>query len=520
MTYFRYLTLTSWSGAVLGENALTPFSAHRRVQLVAFARRREKSSKGNKTGEVLSRSQRKHGSLEGGRLRNVTPDIKVNYCALLTMICGNYSLLQARNFGVKSSDSPMDGIVLDGKNRHLYFDEATITVYAGQGGDGEAWQSAQPKLVKNFKYRRGRNMKKYIELPAAEPADGGRGGSVYVRVNRNCNSLLCFHEQKIWRAKKGYHGSAAPSATPGRERRRLAPAQHDLFIDVPPGTVVRRKRTGELLGDLTQHGMSVLIAEGGAGGLAARRRYQPRKRSNNLETSDSGPQVSDIDLKVTTATTGEQGEAVTVELLLRVVADIGIVGLPNAGKSSILKALTRASPAIANYPFTTLVPNLGVIKLTESTNDMEERTFAETPENVREEYRPVLADLPGLIKGAHRGRGLGRAFLRHLRRTRALLVVIDGSGKDPVGDYQIIRDELRLYNPEYITRPHILALNKMDIEWAAARLQETIDEIKALDASLVGSAPVAFLSVSAATGAGIEELMKAAQYLMREVMQQ
>ena len=96
-------------------------------------------------------------------------------------------------------------------------------------------------------------MKKYIELPAAEPADGGRGGSVYVRVNKNCNSLLCFHEQKIWRAKKGYHGSAAPSATPGRERRRLAPEQHDLFIDVPPGTVVRRKRTGELLGDLTQH---------------------------------------------------------------------------------------------------------------------------------------------------------------------------------------------------------------------------------------------------------------------------
>ena len=163
--------------------------------------------------------------------------------------------------------------------------------------------------------------------------------------------------------------------------------------------------------------------------MAARRRYQPLKRSDNLETSDIGSQVSDIDLKVTTATTGEQGEAVTVELLLRVVADIGIVGLPNAGKSSILKALTRASPAIANYPFTTLVPNLGVIKLTESTNDMEERTFAETPENVRAGVQTSSRDLPGLIKGAHRGRGLGRAFLRHLRRTRAVLVVIDGSGK-------------------------------------------------------------------------------------------
>ena len=119
-----------------------------------------------------------------------------------------------RDFGVKSSDSQLNGIVLDSKNRHLYFDEATITVYAGQGGDGEAWDSAKPKVVKNFKYRWGRNIKKYVELPAAEPADGGRGGSVYIRVNRTCDSLLCFHEQNVWRAKKGYHGSASPNAAP------------------------------------------------------------------------------------------------------------------------------------------------------------------------------------------------------------------------------------------------------------------------------------------------------------------
>tara|TARA_Y100000746_G_C15460457_1_gene431213 strand:+ start:1326 stop:2603 length:1278 start_codon:yes stop_codon:yes gene_type:complete len=422
-----------------------------------------------------------------------------------------------RDFGVKSSDSQLNGIVLDSKNRHLYFDEATITVYAGQGGDGEAWDSAKPKVVKNFKYRWGRNIKKYVELPAAEPADGGRGGSVYIRVNRTCDSLLCFHEQNVWRAKKGYHGSASPNAAPGRERRRVAPEQHDLFIDVPPGTVVRRKRNGELLGDLTQHGMSVLIAEGGAGGLAARRCNRSQIHSHKVRKTDVGLEVSDIDLQeaTTTSSTGEQGEAVTVELLMRVVADIGIVGLPNAGKSSILKALTRASPTIANYPFTTLMPNLGVIKPQTANHYCRK---ADLTINGEDECRPVLADLPGLIEGAHKGRGLGRAFLRHLRRTRALLVVIDGSGKDPVGDYTIIREELRLYNPEYIRRPHILALNKMDTEWAAVRLKDMIADIKALDANVVGCKPVAFVPVSAATGSGIDVLMKAANNLMQQRM--
>ena len=173
-----------------------------------------------------------------------------------------------------------DDSAIDDKNKHLYFDEAVITVCGGAGGEGEAWTSSKSKTVKNFKYQWGRNIKKYIDLPAAEPADGGRGGNVYVRVNRNVDSLLDFHSRKTWRAKKGYHGSAAPNAGAGRADRgeRVAPDQEDLYIDVPPGTVVRRKRSGQLLGDMTKHGQTLLVAEGGAGGLAARRARQAQRR--------------------------------------------------------------------------------------------------------------------------------------------------------------------------------------------------------------------------------------------------
>jgi hypothetical protein len=180
-------------------------------------------------------------------------------------------------------------------------------------------------VVKNFKYHPGKQQKKFIELAAAEPADGGRGGNVYVRVDRHCDSLLKFHEKKAWRAKKGYHGSAAPHAAPGRERNRMAPDQEDVYIDVPPGTVVRRKRSGELLGDLTKHGMTLLVAEGGMGGLAARRaqRQQAQGRRGVGATQNLGEDVEiseiELDEAVWTATGGDQGEEFTVELLMRVV---------------------------------------------------------------------------------------------------------------------------------------------------------------------------------------------------------
>ena len=392
------------------------------------------------------------------------------------------------------------------KHRHLYFDEATITVSGGQGGDGEAWQTSKTKTVKNFKYKWGTNSQKFIELPAAEPADGGRGGNVYIRVDRACDSLLHIHKRKFWRAKKGYHGSSAPHSTPGRERPRLALTQEDLYISVPAGTVVRRKRSGELIADLTSHGMAILVAEGGAGGIAARPPQQmySRRQKKEKEVSDVGLEISP---RVTTS--GEPGEVVTLQLLMRVVADIGIVGLPNAGKSSILKAITRATPDIASYPFTTLMPNLGVIHceriVSEKLIDIDHETCA----------LPVIADLPGLIKGAHKGRGLGRAFLRHLRRTRAMLIVVDASGQDPVSDYTTIREELRLYNPEYILRPHILALNKIDFEWAALRVQEIKAEVQSLEESAVGPAPIAVLPVSAVSGSGMDILISELMEAMR-----
>lgn len=391
------------------------------------------------------------------------------------------------------------------KEKHLYFDEAQIIVVGGQGGDGESWTGSKPKVVKNFKYKWGRNLKKYIELPAAEPADGGRGGNVYLRVDRKCDSLLHLHERKTWRAKKGYHGSAAEHAGGGRERHRVAPDQEHMYIPVPPGTVVRRKRTGELLGDMTKHGQTLLVAEGGGGGLAARRQQrQVNRRMRNGKEEDFEASDIEVDTSSLVSTNGEAGEELSIELLMRVVADVGLVGLPNVGKSSLLKAVTRAQPEIANYAFTTLMPNLGVIK---GDDDLSE---------TGESSSTVMADLPGLIAGAHKGLGLGRAFLRHLRRTRSMVCVVDASGQDPVNDYMVVRQELKLYNPEYVTRPHILVLNKTDLEWAALRTEEITEGIKALDEDVIGDQPVAILPISAKEGTGVPEFIDALEKLMKE----
>jgi GTPase involved in cell partitioning and DNA repair len=422
--------------------------------------------------------------------------------------------------GSRGSDADS---AIDEKNKHLFFDEAVIFVAGGAGGDGEAWTTtAKSKTVKNFKYHPGGQQRKFIDLPSAEPADGGAGGDVYVRVNRACDSLLPFHEKKVYRAKKGYHGSAATGAGAGRaDRSRVAPEQEDLYIDVPPGTVVRRKRSGAVLGDLTEHGQTLLLAAGGAGGVAARRARLARMRGGRSPDARLSEDVEVSDIEVdevfSYATNGDAGQELSVELLMRVVADVGLVGLPNAGKSSVLRAVTRASPEVAAYPFTTLMPNLGVVQPADERQargddrmDFARRDADEKPAG------PTLADLPGLIRGAHKGRGLGRAFLRHLRRTRAMLVVVDASGQNPVEDYKTVREELRLYNPEYVQRPHVLALNKMDLEWAALRTEELTSAIKNLKAEDIGEPPVAVLPVSAAEGIGMDALLVELGKLMEE----
>jgi len=414
---------------------------------------------------------------------------------------------------------------------HLYFDEAVIIVSGGKGGDGETFKKAKPKVVKNSKFKRGTQQAKFIELPSAEPADGGIGGSIYIVCDRFTDSLLHLHERKEWRAKRGYHGGAAEYAKPGRERHRIAPEMEPLCIKVPPGTVIRKKRSGELIADLTQPGERVLIARGGNGGLAARRAEKVagsesmglggRKKKEGY-ADDFEISTVEVESKAWEATKGEDGETMQIELLMRVVADIGLVGLPNAGKSSILKAITKASPEIANYPFTTLMPNLGVVNTQKDEEDELEKLLKmadngellESSDAKIKSQTPTIADLPGLIAGAHKGKGLGRAFLRHLRRTNAMVCVVDASSQDPAGDYATVREELRLYNPEYVIRPHVLCFNKCDVEWAKLRVPELIESVESMDEERVGSKPVKILATSAVDGTGMEELAKELAKLM------
>jgi GTPase involved in cell partitioning and DNA repair len=380
---------------------------------------------------------------------------------------------------------------------------------AGHGGDGQESVTSKPRTVRNFKFQPGRQQRKFIELAPGVPADGGAGGDVLLFVDPLCESLLHLRERRKWSAKDGPDGSAAPAAVGDRSKARAAPPARPLRIPVPPGTVVRRKRGKVLLGDLVRPGQTLLVASGGRGGLGASRDTQPRE----ARTRTSRDKQGDVVVETTTlaseggAGPGEPGEAVALELLLRVVADAGIVGLPNAGKSSLLAAVTRASPEVAPYPFTTLMPNLGVL-----THD---------PLSLSGSPPPVLADLPGLIRGAHKGVGLGRAFLRHLRRTRALVVVVDCSQPEPWADYLAVREELWLYNPGYCARPHLLALNKIDalaqLEGApsAQQLVGEFQQSMAEHQARLG-APTGIFPVSALTGEGLRALLDALQVLIRE----
>ena len=421
---------------------------------------------------------------------------------------------------------------------HKHFDEAVITVavrslssgssalsfsllhssrltpivpQAGHGGRGQSRASGKPKTVKNFKYHPGGQQRKFIELAPGLPAAGGAGGDVILYVDPFCESLLHLRDRKTWHAKDGLAGDAALPVIGDRTKGRTAPSVKPLRIPVPPGTVVRRKRGAILLGDLVRPGQQLLVAAGGKGGPGVRppsagggaasggtsRTVRDSSGEFVLETSTLNDADFDLMNKgdLAAATAGQAGETVTLELLLRVVADVGIVGLPNAGKSSLLAAVTRASPEVAPYPFTTLTPNLGVL-------------------NHDPTQPAVLADLPGLIRGAHKGVGLGRAFLRHLRRTRAMVVVADASAADPVGDYLAVREELWLYNPEYCARPHVLALNKIDIlsDVASLTAAPPPDLVQQFSSALEEhggrlGVPTGIFPVSAVTGEGLKPLL-------------
>ena len=283
----------------------------------------------------------------------------------------------------------------------MFLDRVKIWVRAGDGGDGAA------------------TFRKEAHVPRGGPdgGDGGRGGSVYLNVDAGQTTLRDFQYKHHFKASTGGRGERA---------RRHGKAGDDLILDVPPGTAVLDDASGALLADLVATGQQAMVARGGRGGLG----------NTHFKTSThQAPRH---------AQKGEPGEERWLRLELRLIADIGLVGLPNAGKSTLLAAVTAAQPKIADYPFTTLEPNLGVMDLDD-------------------ERRPTIADVPGLIEGASSGAGLGHAFLRHVERTRVLVHVVDGSSRDPEWDYEVIREELRAHDPALLEKPLLVAFNKVDL---------------------------------------------------------
>jgi GTP-binding protein len=327
-----------------------------------------------------------------------------------------------------------------------YFDQATITVKAGNGGDG---------IVA---FRR----EKFVPLGGPSGGDGGRGGSVFLVCDPTQNTLLIFQRKRHY---------AADDGKPGGAKNMSGKSGADLEIKVPPGTVVRDAKTGDVLGDLTEKGQRLLAARGGKGG---------RGNQHFASSRNQAPR---------TAERGDPGEARELALELKLIADIGIVGAPNAGKSTYLAAVSAARPKIADYPFTTLTPNLGVADL---------GNFSTV----------VLADIPGLIEGAHLGAGLGFAFLRHIARTRVLIHLLDGLSPNPAADFGQILAELSLFDETLLEKPMIVGLNKMDLADVGAKWPQVKAEIEKRGYEI--------MPVSAATHVGTRDLLNRAAQLLAE----
>ena len=331
----------------------------------------------------------------------------------------------------------------------MFLDQVTLTVTAGAGGDGAA------------------TFRREAHVPRGGPdgGDGGRGGSIHLVVDAGQTTLGEYRFKHHFRAEPGGKGTGS---------KRHGKAGADTELPVPPGTVVFTEPGGELLADLVAPGQRLLVARGGRGGLG------------NTHFATSTHQTPKHALK------GEPGQEQRIRLELRLIADVGLVGLPNAGKSTLLAALTAANPRIAPYPFTTLEPNLGVL-------DLE----AVDPGDLR---RPTLADLPGLIEGASAGAGLGFAFLRHVERTRVLVHVVDLGVADPERDFGIIREELVARDPRLLDKTTLVVANKLDLPGARDALT-AFRRARSKDGLEV-------VGISAAAGEGIEELIRALARLL------
>jgi GTPase len=315
----------------------------------------------------------------------------------------------------------------------MLIDRAVVRVVGGTGGSGAS-------SFARFKYK-----------PKGGPdgGDGGHGGSVYVRADPNLATLLDYRYRTVWQADRGEHGKG---------KTQTGGSAEDIYLPLPPGTVVRDATTGDLIGELLEAGDTLMVARGGRGG---------RGNARFATSTHQAPREWEP---------GEDGEDRQIELILKLIADVGLVGEPNAGKSTLLSVVSAAHPKIADYPFTTLEPNLGVVSLSGH------RTF-------------VMADIPGIIEGAHEGKGLGFRFLQHVERTRVLAFLVPLDADDPQGTYDRLRNEIQQYSPTLAEKQHIVLLTKQDLQPP----DHPLPPLSAADAAGVRA-------ISSATGQGVEEL--------------
>lgn len=333
----------------------------------------------------------------------------------------------------------------------MFVDKAKIFVKGGDGGDG----------IVSFR------REKYVENGGPAGGDGGNGGDLVFQVDEGLRTLMDFRYQKHFKAQRGERGKV---------KGMHGASAEDTIVRVPPGTVVVDDDTGEVIADMTRNGQRVVVAKGGRGG---------RGNIRFATANNPAPYIAE---------NGEEGEARWVVLELKVMADVGLVGFPSVGKSTLLSVVSGAKPKIGAYHFTTITPNLGVVDVGDG------RSF-------------VMADLPGLIEGAHEGVGLGHEFLRHVERTRVIIHVVDMSaseGRDPFDDWVKINAELAMYNEKLAQRPQIIAANKMDMPEAEEQLVSFRERLGELD----GDQPYEIVPISSLTKQGIQELLyKAADTL-------
>jgi GTP-binding protein len=317
----------------------------------------------------------------------------------------------------------------------MFIDRALVTVTGGPGGAGAS------------SFRR----EKFVPKGGPDGGDGGHGGSVSVKADANLATLLDYRYHPVWKAERGHHG---------KSKKMTGRSGADLILPVPPGTEIRDAASGELVGEVVAAGDTVLVARGGRGGRGNAAFATPTHQS---------PREWEP---------GQYGEERRLELVLKLIADVGLLGEPNAGKSTLLSVISKARPRIADYPFTTLEPNLGVVGLPGH------RSF-------------VVADIPGIIEGAHAGKGLGLRFLQHVERTRLVAVLVPVDALDPQGTYEMLLREAERYGPALASKPHVVVLTKADLlaPGAAAPALTPRDD-----------APVRV--ISAVTGLGVPELLE------------